>query len=120
MVVPATWVVVAEAGRATIYGINKGMARLRELETLEAPCASNGEVAHAPDASFAVELEQHLEAGRRDGRFEALVLVASPALLVPLRARFSPLLRATLVGEIDHSRVGPGRDRLQVEVLKIL
>jgi len=120
--VRVTWVVVADPRQATIYGVTRGMARLREIETLEAVFGAdgNGREPQAAEAEFALEIGRYLEAARRGGRLHALVLVASPAFLVPLRAALSRALRAALVGEIDCSRLDTAGDALQLEVLKIL
>lgn len=117
MPVRTTWVVVADPTRAVVYAITKGMARLRELETLE---PAPGAHPDGPGAGFAADIGWHLERALEGGRLDELVLVASPAFLVLLRAQLSGPLRAALVGEIDGGRLGPDGDTLQAAVLKIL
>lgn len=117
MSVVVTWVVVAEQQRATIYGVHKGMARLRRIETLDAAGAGFGD---GPEDGFVAELGRHLETAWLDGRLDALVLVGTPACLAGLRARLSDPLLAALIGEIDGSRLSADRDALQREVLRVL
>lgn len=108
-----TWVVVADARRATIYGIPRGMARLREVIQLD---RGPGDT----DGAFAADLARHLEQAQADGRFDELVLVAAPGFLSSLRATLSRPARGALVGAIEKDMTGARREVLQEEVLRVL
>lgn len=107
-----TWVVVADPHRATIYGIPRGMARLREIRALE----GSARAGHG----FATELAVYIEEARREGRFDDLILVAEPSYLAELRAQLGTGLRRALVAEIAKNLTGAGYEALQEEVLRVL
>ena len=105
------WVAVADARRATLYAVPRGMARLREVLELPSPGESGDLVA---------ELARYLEKAGTEGRYDELVLVGAPALLERLRGQLSAAARAALVGEIGKNLAGAGREILQEEVLRVL
>jgi hypothetical protein len=105
------WVVVADEGRATIYAVPRGMARLREV--FELP--RSGETGHLVTA-----LARYLEEARAKGRYDELILVAAPPFLEVLRRQLSDAARGALVGEIGKNLAGAGRETLQEEVLRVL
>lgn len=119
MSTPVTWVVVADPKRAAIYGVPRGMARLREILSIEHSVQASGD-GRQPVHGFAAELALYLEEARREGRFDDLMLVAEPAFLAELRANLSNALRDALHAEIGKDLVGAGRETLQEEVLKAL
>lgn len=114
-----TWVVVAEPHRAVIYGVPRGMARLREIRAL-GDSRPDGDHETPPGPGFATELIVYVEEARREGRFDRLILVAEPAYLAELRANLSTTLRDALIAEIGKNLIGAGREKLQEEVLRVL
>ncbi len=117
--VHATWVVVADQTRATIYAVPRGMSRLREVFELE----SGGERppgGRARACAFAAQLALYIDEAQRDGRFDELILVAPTAFLEALREKLSKAARGALIGEIGKNLVAAGRETLQEEVLRVL
>lgn len=126
------WVVVAESSHARIFHCNKPGAALVEETALVHPESrlhaqdihsdlpgrvfdSGGEGRHAmaPDTDpkrheaevFARELIAHIESARSSGKFEQLVLAASPAFLGLLRERMSSALRQRVIHTISKNLV---------------
>ena len=134
----ATWVVVADPTRATIYTVPSGMARLRQLVCLHhSPPSVKGEACKpchrqsrhsdpVPDTtevqagSFAGQLALHLQDAHRDRQFDELILVAAPALLAELRGCLSQSLRDAVIAEIAKDLVGAQQELLQEQVLRVL
>ncbi len=130
----ATWVIVADRNRATIYTVPRGMARLRQLSELRWSRASmrpdGGRQTRKPDqaaapverqaCSFAADVARYVEDARRDRRFDELILVAAPAFLACLRESLSQAARDAVIGEIDKNLVGAQRESLQERVLRVL
>lgn len=117
------WVVVAESSHARIFHCEKPGAELEEETSLVHPESrlhaqdihsdlpgrvfdSGGEGRHAmyPNTDpkrheaevFARELISHIESARAGGKFEELILAASPSFLGLLRERMSNALRQQL------------------------
>ncbi len=130
----ATWVVVADRDRATIYVVPRGMARLRQVSELRQSRTSMGrdggrqtlksDQESAPVAlqvrSFAADVALYVEDGRRERRFDELVLVAAPGFLACLRESLSQAARDAVVGEVGKNLVGAQRETLQEQVLRVL
>ncbi|MCK6503186.1 host attachment protein [Myxococcota bacterium] len=113
----ATWIVLADSSRARIFRTDAALTegpvvidelvhpasrlRGRELES-DRPSRSFAERgahpsdlgesgAHAHQSElFAMELADHLDAARKDGRYEGIVLAAPPRFLGALRKAMSP------------------------------
>jgi len=123
-----TWVVVAESSRARILStesvheplteiaaLDRPEARMRERELTSdvpgRPYVSGGTRRHGmadpvrwhdqEAVRFAREVGGHLEAARRAGRFERLILAAPPRFLGRLREELTPATAATVVHEYD-------------------
>jgi protein required for attachment to host cells len=134
----ATWVVVADPNRATIYAVPRGMARLRQLYKLQPPgppakvnhihgdagvAAEAEQRPGAPEAvarQFAEHVAEHLEDARLNRRFDELILAADPPFLAHLRNSLSAAARTAVVGEIEKNLVGEPQERLQEHVLRVL
>ncbi len=130
----ATWVVVADRNRATIYTVPRGMARLRQLSELSHSRTAMGpdggrqtrKSDQAPDSverqacSFAVDVALYVEDARRERRFDELILVAAPAFLACLRESLSQAARDAVIGEIGKNLVGARPETLQEQVLRVL
>ena len=134
----ATWVVVADRNRATIYAVPRGMARLRQLSELRHSRTSMGPEGDRPGTrqarnsdpapglekgqacDFAADVALHVEDARLERRFDALILVAAPAFLACLRKSLSKAARAAVIGEIGKNLVGAQRETLQEQVLRVL
>ena len=133
----ATWVVVANPGCATIYSVPRGMARLRRCADLHdsppsarlhagKPCHQQARAsgqqttaARAQTDSFARQLALYLEEARGERQFDELILVAAPALLIPLRGHLSQSLRGAVIAEIARDLDGAGQELLQEQVLRV-
>ena len=123
-----TWVVVADSSRGRIFVQDQRKSALQEKEdfihpnsrmhgrdlTSDRPGSDSGAIGqgrHVIDAqtevkqheaeSFAHEIVDHLETGRKSGSFNKLVLMAPPAFLGTLRECLSDELRKMVVGELD-------------------
>ena len=118
----ATWVVVANRNRATIYTVPRGMARLRQFSELRH--SRNSELARAPveprACSFAADVALYVEDARRERRFDELILVAAPAFLACLRESLSQAARDAVIGEIGKNLVDARPETLQEQVLRVL
>lgn len=120
------WVVAADSSRARIFETSASRKPLRELETLTHPESrlhegdlsddgpgmvheSHGEGRHLTDNHrkqheaevFAREVCRRLEAGRVEGAFNKLYLVAPPAFLGQLRECLDAPTRKLVAEEID-------------------
>jgi protein required for attachment to host cells len=127
-----TWIVVAESARARVFSRAGKRGSLREIADLSHPESrlhdtelssdvpgrsfdSHGQGRHGMEQStdpqdreaqaFAGEIAQHVEHGRREGSFEALVLVAPPKFLGLLRSELNKLTRDRVVAEINKNLV---------------
>jgi protein required for attachment to host cells len=123
-----TWIVVADAGRATVYESDNGLrsddwAKRHEMTAALPPSReidadrpgrsfdSGGEGRHALEPSsdphenakesFAHDLVQTLDEGRRKEAFDELVVVAPPAFLGDLRSKMPKQLQAHVRDELD-------------------
>lgn len=128
MAKPVTWIVVADAGRATVYETTGGIAAgtwttRRQMEASLPPSRdidtdrpgrsfdSGGEGRHAMEpptdphrhakASFAHDVMETLDHARRQEKFDELVVVAAPAFLGDLRSMMPDQLRARVRHELD-------------------
>ena len=126
------WIVVAESSYARIFRCDQPGAALEEETALVHPESrlhaqdlhsdlpgrafdSGGEGRHAmsPDTDpkrheaevFARELIAHIESARTSGRFEQLILAASPAFLGLLRERMSSALRQRVIHTLSKNLV---------------
>ena len=122
------WIVVAESARARIFSMSRVEKGLKEIDDFSHPASrlhdseltsdlpgrtfdSHGSGRHAMEQAtvpkkreshiFAAEIARHLERGRVEGRFEALVLVAPPDVS----------RTATRRAERRHPRLGDSRVR---------
>jgi protein required for attachment to host cells len=127
-----TWVVVSESTRARIYEAETPRAPLTELEDLAHPASrlheqeltadlpgrafdSGGQGRHAmgqktspserEHIEFAREIGQRIEAGRVEGDFDNLILVAPPEFLGHLRKTLDAATRDKVVLEIGKNLV---------------
>ncbi len=130
----ATWVVVADRDRATIYTVPRGMARLRQLSELRQPRIASDRDAgrqtrksaqarksvERQACSFAADVALYVEDARRARHFDELILVAAPAFLTCLRNSLSKAARDAVIGEIGKNLVGAQRETLQEQVLRVL
>lgn len=126
------WIVVAESSYARIFRCDQPGAALEEETALVHPESrlhaqdlhsdlpgrafdSGGEGRHAmsPDTDpkrheaevFARELIAHIESARTSGKFEELILAASPAFLGLLRERMSSALRQRVIHTLSKNLV---------------
>lgn len=134
----ATWVVVADRNRATVFSVPRGLARLRQLAELHylpmpmksdagGPCDKDIQASdRVPDRverqarDFAAQVALHVEEARLDQRFDELILVAGPTFLSYLRESLGQSVRDALVAEIPKNLVGVQRETLQEHVLRVL
>lgn len=127
-----TWIVVAESARARVFSRAGKRGTLREIADLSHPESrlhdtelssdvpgrsfdSHGQGRHGMEQStdpqdreaqaFAGEIARHVDHGRREGSFEALVLVAPPKFLGLLRSELNKLTRDRVVAEINKNLV---------------
>ncbi len=143
----STWIVVAESARARIFTLSGIGAKLQEVTDLSHPESRlhdteltsglpgrtfdiQGQGRHAMEPAtdpkerearaFAVEIARHIERGRNDGNFDALVLIAPPKFLGRLRAELSKPARDTLAGEIDKNLVEADTKTIERQVSTLL
>lgn len=129
------WVVVASSTVARLFAAEAAAGPLEELEEMVHPEGrlheqqlvsdlpgrtfdSTGAGRHAKEAGvapkeqeavkFAIQVAERLEAGRTEGRFDALVIVAAPHFLGQLRGRLSPPTRDRVILELDQNLVHLG------------
>jgi protein required for attachment to host cells len=123
---PKTWVLVADGGRARVLaarGVGQGFELVNERVM---PLARTSEIGSGPPGrsyesastarhamepkvdfhreqkvAFESELAGFLEAERKAGSFQRLVVVAPPTVLGNLRRLLSEPVAKTVVGEID-------------------
>lgn len=134
MAKPVTWIVVADAGRATFYETTGGLAAepWKQRHAMMAPLPpsrdidsdrpgrsfdSGGEGRHAMEPptdphrhakeTFAHEVVQALDEARRHQQFQELVVVAAPTFLGDLRSMMPEQLRTRVRHEInkDYSKL---------------
>lgn len=122
----AIWVVVADASRARIFRAEKPVSPLVEIETLAHPQArlhesdlvsdrngrdrssggmshgvgNDSEAKHEESIRFAIQLNETLDSGRNQGRFEKLYLIAAPEFLGTLRKHRSSPLEKLIAAEV--------------------
>jgi protein required for attachment to host cells len=70
--------------------------------------------------AFAAEIARHIERGRHEGNFDALVLIAPPKFLGRLRAELTKPARDALAGELDKNLVKADTKTLQRHVSALL
>lgn len=129
---PTTWIVVAESSRARIFSAESLRAPLEELESIAHPegrlhereltsdrpgrsfdSAGEGRHAMATEVGpkekeaidFATLIVGRVEAGRKEGRFQKLILVAPPRFLGHLRSKLGPEAARMVSAEIDKNLV---------------
>jgi protein required for attachment to host cells len=104
-----TWVVSANADWIRIFELDEA-GKLKELEVIDNAqaqrrTASVGQAAVAGAASgvdhSAMRMNAHLAHGRRQGRYERLVMIAPEYMLPTLVHDLSPEVRATVILEIN-------------------
>ncbi len=143
----STWIVVAESARARIFTMSEIGGKLQEATDLSHPESrlhdtelssdlpgrtfdSQGESRHGMDPAtdpkereaqaFAAEIARHIERGRHEGNFDALVLIAPPKFLGRLRAELTKPARDALVGELDKNLVEADTKTLERQVSALL
>ena len=143
----STWIVVAESARARIFTLSGIGVKLQEVTDLSHPESrlhdreltsglpgrtfdSQGQGRHAMEPAtdpkdreaqaFAAEIARHIERGRHQGNFDALVLIAPPKFLGRLRAELTKPARDTLVGELDKNLVEADTKTLERQVSALL
>jgi protein required for attachment to host cells len=126
MPMQSTWIVVADHGRAKIYTVRRGMARLHPWgELRHSPAAMDGDHDRAGGGegqarNFAAEVALLVENGRAEQRFDELILVAAPTFLAHLRESLSQVVRDAIVAEIAKDLLGVRAETLQEHVLRVL
>jgi protein required for attachment to host cells len=127
-----TWVVVAESSRARLFSVVNRVSPLSEVEDFchvegrakdqdmdsDRPGRafdSMGENRHAMDRSvdakrheaemFAKRIAERLEAGRVEGRYTQLILIAAPEFLGVLRHNLNPGTAKLVSSPIDKNLV---------------
>ncbi len=143
----STWIVVAESARARIFIMPGIGGKLQEVTDLSHPESrlhdtelssdlpgrtfdSQGQGRHRMEPTtdpkerearaFAAEIARHIERGRNEGNFDALVLIAPPKFLGRLRAELTKPARDTLVGELDKNLVEADTKTLERQVSALL
>ena len=143
----STWIVVAESARARIFTMSGIGGKLQEATDLSHPESrlhdtelssdlpgrtfdSQGESRHGMEPAtdpkereaqaFAAEIARHIERGRHEGNFDALVLIAPPKFLGRLRAELTKPARDALAGELDKNLVKADTKTLQRHVSALL
>ncbi len=143
----STWIVVAESARARIFTMSEIGGKLQEATDLSHPESrlhdtelssdlpgrtfdSQGESRHGMEPAtdpkereaqaFAAEIARHIERGRHEGNFDALVLIAPPKFLGRLRAELTKPARDALAGELDKNLVKADTKTLQRHVSALL
>ncbi len=138
---------MAESARARIFTMSGTEERLQEIADLSHPESrlhdtelssdlpgrtfdSHGQGRHAMEQAtdpkereaqaFAVEIARHIDRGRREGSFDALVLVAPPKFLGRLRQKLSKSARDTLVAELDKNLLEADGKTLERHVSALL
>jgi protein required for attachment to host cells len=123
-----SWILVADSGRARIFESDQTYKALAEVDdmvnasarqkggelTSDAPGRafdSAGQGRHAMEDKtsareqdelyFAEQINDFLEAGRTDGKYKSLVLVAAPGFLGTLRKTLNQNLIKLIAGEIN-------------------
>jgi protein required for attachment to host cells len=129
---PPTWVIVAERSRARIFAFRGATLPMEEIEDLVNPEARAPEHELASDRpgrtvdssarrrhakqpqvspreqvalSFAREIADHVERGRKHGRFERLVIIAAPGVLGLLRSSLTEAARRMIWKEVRKNLV---------------
>ena len=105
------WVVVA----------NESAARLYDLTSLREPLRPVGHLAdgrtHPQEAErFARRVTEVLEAGRRAGEFQGLVVMAGPPFLGMLRAAMPNALQAVITAEVHKDLVHQGEPAVRAHL----
>lgn len=143
----STWIVVAESARARIFIMSGIGGKLQEVIDLSHPESrlhdaelssdlpgrtfdSQGQGRHGMEPAtdpkereaqvFAAEIARHIERGRHEGNFDALVLIAPPKFLGRLRAELTKPARDALVGELDKNLVEADTKTLERQVSALL
>lgn len=135
-----TWVLVADSSRARIFRAEKPLGGIEEIETLTHPESrlheqkitsdfpgrsfdSHGPGRHAMGAkvdvkqheqhTFAKQICERLDSARGQGKFQQLILVATPALLGLLRKHMSEETAKQVTYQLDKniSRLQAGEIR---------
>ncbi|MEQ9407399.1 MAG: host attachment protein [Fuerstiella sp.] len=145
-VVPVTWVVVAERGRARIFGFEgSDPGGLQEVETLIHPESAMHESDTVSDRQgyfrgtkdsleageprtnyqhkmaevFAAQVVSCLEAGRDEKKFGRLVIISAPAFLGTLRQHLPAPLQRMVDVEVDKDYTGSSIPQLIEHLKKI-
>jgi protein required for attachment to host cells len=84
-----TWILVAHSSGARLYQHDRPTRSVSLVWELASPKRQLAEV-------FAKDLAGRLEEGRREQRFDRLVLIVEPSFLGPLRTELSPETDARL------------------------
>ena len=143
----STWIVVAESARARIFSVSSIGEKLQEIADLSHPRArlhdrelfsdrpgrsfdSHGQGRHGMEPAssaqeneshtFAVEIADYVDRGRREKKFDTLILVAPPEFLGRLRPELSKSVRGVLIGELDKNLVKADTETLAGHISSIL
>ncbi|MGD8593518.1 MAG: host attachment protein [Gammaproteobacteria bacterium] len=135
-----TWVVVAESSRARIFSLEKVKGPMDEILTLDHPDSraheqeltsdlpghafdSGGQGRHALNSSvepkqqetiaFAKQIAEHLNAHRKAGDYDKLVIFAAPAFLGLLRERLNDQTNKLVVHESNKNLVQLDVDKIR-------
>ena len=122
------WIVVADASRARIFAVDGGNSSMIEIQTLAHPQArlhegdlvtdragrdrnpgptgqhnmgNESEAKHEEAVRFAAQVCEELEAGRVNGKFDKLYVIAAPGFLGVLRKHQSSSLQKLVAAEIS-------------------
>ncbi len=122
------WVLVANSSRAQLFSLPKPRVGLQLLQTFDNADSrlhereltsdlpgrafdSHGMGRHVMEQAvepkrqaaiaFAKQIVDHLETGRKNGKFSRLYVMAAPGFLGLLRKAYTPALAAMLAAEID-------------------
>ena len=137
------WILVADSAHARILATTARTAMPTEVTRLEHPesrlkeselmsdqpgrsrenigqghAMQEGKATENTEASFAAELIEKLDKGRQEGRFDSLILVASPHFLGLLRQRLTGPLEKMVVQSVDKNLVNEDESVIQQNIFK--
>lgn len=103
-----TWVVVADEGAAAVYERAQSSGKLEPAGQVKQ--SAGGELTN----EFVSRLAGYLDDAERAGRFEQLVVAASPLMLGALRAQLGESARRRITAELNKNITSTDPERLAV------